>query len=256
MTVNGRLARISGAIPSVILTRSDLERTGIDRVSEGLLDIPSLDIQYPHNGGAAGLATVSLRGPDPSETMLTLDGQLLNDANTGDVDISQLPVAAFSAIDVSEGLGPQDLEGSSTIGGAVNLLSLRPTRDAHSAFSLSAGSFGQSEMWANATGSASKLGYALALDDQQEAGYVNETDLVCSFDLTSCSRQHLGSSIAQRSALANLTYAFSQNADVGVRLFSLGDVRDQSAGIAGIDSATGILQGPGPQTVRPKHSRL
>ena len=246
--VNGRLARTSGAIPSVIMTRADLERTGGDRITEGLLDIPSLDVQYPHNGGSAGLATVSLRGPDPSETMLTLDGQLLNDANTGDVDISQLPVAAFSSIDVSEGLGPQDLEGSSTIGGAVNLISLRPTREPHSAISLSAGSFGQSEAWLNTTGSQSKLGYAFALDDQQEAGYVGETDVVCSFDYSTCATQHLGSATSQRSALANVTYSFSQNADIGARIFTLGDVRDQSAGIAGIDSATGMLVGPGPQT--------
>lgn len=248
VTVNGRLARISGAIPSVILTRADMERTGSDRITEGLLDIPSLDIQYPHNGGSAGLATVSLRGPDPSETMLTLDGQLLNDANTGDVDISQLPVAAFSAVDVSEGLGPQDLEGSSTIGGAVNLISLQPTRDPHSAFSLSTGSFGQSEAWLNTTGSQSKLGYAFALDDQQEAGYVNETAVVCSFDLSTCGPQHLGSAISQRSALANVTYAFSQSADVGARIFTMADVRDQSAGVAGIDVANGRLVGPGPQT--------
>lgn len=249
VTVNGRLARTSGAIPSVIMTRADLERTGGDRITEGLLDIPSLDVQYPHNGGSAGLATVSLRGPDPSETMLTLDGQLLNDANTGDVDISQLPVAAFSSIDVSEGLGPQDLEGSSTIGGAVNLISLRPSRQPHSAYSLSTGSFGQSEAWFNATGSQNKFGYAFALDDQQEAGYVNETETVCSFDYSTCAPQYLGSGTSQRSALANLTYTFSQNSDAGVRIFTLGDTRDQSAGIAGIDAATGRLVGPGPQTL-------
>ena len=248
VTVNGRLARISGAIPSVTLTRADMERTGIDRISEGLLDVPSLDIQYPHNGGAAGLQTVSLRGPDPSETMLTLDGQLLNDANTGDVDISQLPVAAFSAIDVSEGLGPQDLEGSSTIGGAVNLISLRPTRDPHATYSAAFGSFGQTEGWLNATGTQGRLGYAFAADDQQEAGYVNEDDVVCAFDYSVCAPQHLGSSISQRSVLANLSYSISQNADIGARVFSLGDVRDQSAGVAGIDSATGQLVGPGPQT--------
>ncbi len=249
VTVNGRLARIASAIPSIVLSRADLERTGSDRITEGLLDIPSLDIQYPHNGGASGLATISLRGPDPSETMLTLDGQLLNDANTGDVDISELPVAAFNSISISEGLGPQDLEGSSTIGGAVNLVSLRPTHDPHSAFSLSAGSFGQSEAWFNSTGAQGKLGYALALDDQQEAGYVNETDTVCAFDLVTCGPQHLGSASSQRSALANLTYSFSQDADSGARIFTLGDLRDQSAGIAGIDHGSGMLVGPGPQVL-------
>jgi outer membrane receptor protein involved in Fe transport len=258
VTVNGRLARISGAIPSLVVTRADMERTGDDRIVQGLLALPSLDVQYPHNAGPDGLATVSLRGPDPSETMITLDGQLLNDANTGDVDVSQLPVAAFSSINVTEGLGPQDLEGSSTIGGAVNLISLTPTLAPHSAVSLSAGSFGQSEVWWNATGAQKKLGYALALDDQQEGGYVNETDDVCSFDTPpACAPEHLGSAVSQRSALANLRYSFSERADVGFRVFTLGDTRDESAAISGYmnpnppsydPNQTGTLYGPGLQT--------
>lgn len=250
VTVNGRLARVNGTIPAIDLTRADLDRDGQNRVADALLQVPSLDVQYPHNAGSAGLATISLRGPDPSETMLTLDGQLLNDANTGDVDISQLPVAPFSSVSVTEGLGPQDLEGSSTIGGAVNLVSLRPTRDPHTAFSLSAGSFGRSEAWYNTTGSLKKLGYAFALDDQQEGGYVNETDTVCPIGGgTPCAPQHLGSADSQRTVLANLEYSFSQNADIGARIFSMGDSRDQSASITGYqDSAGGTLAGPGPQT--------
>jgi len=101
----------------------------------------------------ASVAVAALRGPDPSETLITLDGQLLNDANTGDVDLSRFPVAAFTALDVTEGLGPADREGSNTIGGAVNLVSLRPTKDPHFAFSSGGGSFGYSEQWVNATGS-------------------------------------------------------------------------------------------------------
>lgn len=249
VTVDGRLARITGTIPSVELTRADFDRAGESRIVEGLLQVPSLDVQYPHNAGMGGIATVSLRGPDPSETMLTLDGQLLNDANTGDVDISELPVAAFSAASVAEGLGPEDLEGSSTFGGAVNLVSLRPTQAAHAAISLSAGSFGQSEMWYNATGSLHRLGYAIALDNQQEAGYVNEIDPVCPIGGGgSCAPQHLGSSVSQRTALLNLAYRFSQNADVDARAFMLGDVRDQSAGITGYENvAGGPLYGPGNQ---------
>ncbi len=248
VTVDGRFTRVRGAVPAIDLSRGDLDRLGFDRVADGLLTIPSLDVQYPHNASGGGPATVSLRGPDPSETMLTLDGQLLNDGNTGDIDISHLPVAAFSTVSVSEGLGPQDLAGSSTIGGAVTLVSLRPTLLPHAAASYSVGSFGRTEAWVNATGSRGKLGYAFALDDQQQAGSVNETATVCAFDGTTCAPQRLGSASAQRSALANVRYAFSQNADIALRVFSLGDVRDQSAAIAGIDRATRLLEGPGPQT--------
>ncbi len=250
VTVNGRLARVAGAVPSVIVPRAQMEATGYQRVSQALLEVPSLDLQYSHNAGADGLTTVSLRGPDPSETLVTLDGQVLNDANTGDVDISQLPVAAFNSVSVVEGLGPQDIEGSNTIGGAVNLISLRPTRQPHSAVSLSTGSFGQNEAWFNATGSHSKFGYALAADDQQASGYVNETDIACTnpADPSTCAPVHLGSWRAQRSLLGNFTYSFDDRSSVGLRMFSLGDMRDQSAGIAGIDNASGVLLSPGTQT--------
>ncbi|HEV3153554.1 MAG TPA: TonB-dependent receptor [Candidatus Baltobacteraceae bacterium] len=250
VTVDGRLARISGVIPSVDVSRASLDRLGENRVVQALVQIPSLDVQYPHNASSDGLATVSLRGPDPSETMVTLDGQLLNDANTGDLDVSQLPSAAFTSISVTEGLGPQDLEGSSTIGGAVNLVALRPTRDPHSALSLSTGSFGQNEIWYNATGSAKKLGYAFAVDDRQAQGYVDETDDVCPISGSGpCEPQHLGSWDSQRAALGNLDYAFSQNSGIGLRVFSMSDARDQSAAIAGYQNvAGGTISGPGPQT--------
>ena len=83
--------------------------------------------QRPDAGAPTAPAVVSLRGPDPSEALVTLDGQTLNDGNTGDLDLSQFAVPAFNSVNVTEGLGPTDSEGSNTFGGAVNLVSLRPT---------------------------------------------------------------------------------------------------------------------------------
>ncbi|HEV7179623.1 MAG TPA: TonB-dependent receptor, partial [Candidatus Baltobacteraceae bacterium] len=178
-------------------------------------------------------------------TLIALDGQILNDGNTGDLDVSRFPVAAFRALDVTEGLGPRDSEGSNTIGGAVNLLSLRPTRDPHHAFSLSVGSFGRTEGWYNTTGTHGRFGYALALDNQQEHGWVDQDVLLCGD--AACTNppepQHLGSSISSRSALANLTWAFSPNADLGVRAFTMGNHRDESGVLN--TPADAAAQGPG-----------
>ncbi len=44
-------------------------------------------------------------------------------------------VPAFNSVNVTEGLGPTDAEGSNTFGGAVNFVSLRPTVDDHLDFS-------------------------------------------------------------------------------------------------------------------------
>ena len=256
--VDGRLTPIQGTIPSVSLSRADFDLLGDDRIIDGLQTLPGTTFARPDGGAASAVAVVALRGPDPSESLLTLDGQLLNDGNTGDLDLSRLPVAAFSGVDVTEGLGPEDTNGSNTFGGAINLLSLRPTKDPHEALSYSGGSFGRSEGWFNATGTQGRLGYAFALDDQNEGGFVDRTVPLYSGSDPTCSpcATHLGSTVASHLALGTLTYSFAQNADVTARVFTLGDNRDQSSALNGIDRNAGDVGtpsydqfiGPGNQT--------
>jgi outer membrane receptor protein involved in Fe transport len=238
VTVDGRLAPIVGEIPSVAVSRPDMDRLGDNRVVEALEALPGATFTRPDGGAASAIDVVSLRGPDPSESLIALDGQLLNDGNTGDLDLSRFPVAAFSGVDVTEGLGPEDSNGSNTFGGAINFISLQPTQTPHVGFSTSGGSFGQSESWLNATGARDKLGYAFAVDDQNEGGYVNQTvPLYSSVAGSTCEPcpTHLGSSVASHLGLGNLTWTFSQNADITARVFLLGDIRDESSAINGID---------------------
>ena len=259
VSVDGRLAPIQGTIPSVTITRADLDRLGDDRIVDALQSVPGTTLTRPDGGAASAITVVSLRGPDPSESLLALDGQLLNDGNTGDLDISRLPVAAFSAVDVTEGLGPEDSNGSNTFGGAINFVSLRPTLAPHYSYALSGGSFGQSEAAFNATGTQGRLGYAFALDQQNETGYVsNQTEQLYSTSNPKCSpcATTLGSGVDSDLAVGTLSWSFSQNADVTARYFILGDNRDQSAALNGIDERAsdigtpqyGQFTGPGDQT--------
>jgi outer membrane cobalamin receptor len=249
VTVDGRLAPVHGEVPSVVVTRASMDALGENRAVDALMALPSATFTRPDGGGAAGISVVSLRGPDPSESLIALDGQTLNDGNTGDVDLSRFPAAAFSAIDVSEGLGPEDTNGSNTFGGAINFVSLQPTRAHHVSFSTSAGSWGQSEASLNATGSQKRLGYAIALDDQHEAGYVNQLLNLHSTIDPACNpcQTPVGSSVASRLGLANLSYTFSPNADVAFRLFTLGDDRDMSASTTGVQN--GAFFGPGAESL-------
>jgi outer membrane receptor protein involved in Fe transport len=245
-SADGRLLPVAGAIPSITFTRADFDALGDDRIVDGLRELPGATFSRPDGGASSAISVVSLRGPDPSESLLALDGQLLNDGNTGDVDLSRLPVAAFSAVDVTEGLGPQDSNGSNTFGGAIDLITLQPTKAPHQSVQLSGGTFGRSEASFNATGTQGRLGYAAALDDQNESGYVNQTVPLYSSTNPECSpcATPLGSSIAAHTALGTLTYAFSQNADVTGRVFVLGDDRDQSSALNGIDRNVGDIGTP------------
>ena len=252
VTVDGLLAPSRNAIPSSVIARQKMEDAGNDRIIDALPEVPSVTLPRPDGGAATAPSVVALRGPDPSETLVTLDGQILNDGNTGDLDLSRFPVSAFASVNITEGLGPKDLEGSNTIGGGVNIESLSPTRRWHNAFSLSTGSFGMNEGWYNASGSRGHLGYAFALDDQQEQGYVNQIVALCNTNPCTAGPGNtlplvLGSTISSRSALANITWNFSQDADIGLRLFTLGNRRDESGALNAPDPSDlkGGFVGPG-----------
>jgi outer membrane receptor protein involved in Fe transport len=249
--VNGGFALVRNVIPEMSVSRSQMDALGYDNVLEGLQQVPSVIIQRPDAGAPTAPAVVSLRGPDPSEALVTLDGQTLNDANTGDLDLSQFAVPAFNSLNVTEGLGPTDSEGSNTFGGAVNLVSLRPTLQDHFGLSGSLGSYGTSQAWLNATGSIGKLGYALAGNNYQQSGQVDQNFMVypsnnlapqnCGANSGSSKPPqncpvltHLGSTINSRLGMVNLDYNFSQRADFGVRIFTLGNFRDVSSAVNGI----------------------
>lgn len=243
VTVNGGFTLHRNGIPEVDISRAQMDAAGYSNVVQALAQVPSVVIQRPDGGAPTAPAAVSMRGPDPSEALVTLDGHPLNDGNTGDVDLSQFPVPAFNSIDVTEGLGPSDSEISSTFGGAVNFVSLQPTQTPHVNLSGSIGSYGTSQTSLNATGTSGKLGYALAANNFQQAGEVdenvpvtplNDTPVDCVTNGNCPVLAHLGSTISSRLGVANLQYDFSQRSDAGLRIFSLNNSRDESSALNGI----------------------
>jgi outer membrane cobalamin receptor len=257
VTVDGRLAVPHSTVPTRTVTRADMDALGFDRVAEALALIPSATLTKPDGGATGATTVVSLRGPDPSETRIALDGQPLNDTNTGDFDLATFPSTALSGIDVSEGLGPEDGRGSDTIGGEINLVSLRPTVQPARALRFSLGSYGTSTAEVNATGRVGRLGYAVALGDEQHAGYVHDYPVALNvFDANGNAETvttRLGSAFSARTALANLTYDLSSRSALRVRFLTADDVRDEGASqTAPVDPANAapgaLFVGSGPET--------
>ena len=228
ISVDGRLAPARSTVPSREISRADLTASGYDRAVDALATLPSVTLVKPGGGAPGAPAVVALRGPDPSETRIALDGQPLNDANTGDLDLALFPSAVLGAVEVSEGLGPEDHRGADTIGGEVNLVSLRPTATPQRLLRLSAGSFGTSTIDAGGTGRIGRLGYALAAGSARSDGDVHDYPVTFSSPQGSTTAV-LGSRIAASTALVHLTYDLSPRATLRLRSFTLADTRDLSA---------------------------
>jgi outer membrane cobalamin receptor len=76
-------------------------------------------------GGYGAYSTASVRGSSAQQVKVYIDGVPLHQAQSGTVNLADLPTASLSRIEVYRGYGPFDLSGSN-IGGVVNLVTQSP----------------------------------------------------------------------------------------------------------------------------------
>lgn len=86
-----------------------------------------IGIRVRQYGGLGRFATVSIRGSSANQVEVFLDGVPLNDAYLGVTNLGDLPLGGIERIEVYRGFSPPHL-GTSTIGGAVNLVTTDDTK--------------------------------------------------------------------------------------------------------------------------------
>jgi outer membrane receptor protein involved in Fe transport len=231
--VNGRQTVSTTSAPTVILDPQRLAAIGAQNVTNDLAQQMALTITRPA-GGAPGLPqTASLRGPDPSETLIDIDGHIMNNANTGDFDLELLDPSEFTNIQVVYGVGPASLGGANAQGGTIDFHTIDPTPQDHGLLRVSAGNFDTSAYTLQATGTADqRLGYALSLHHYYSAGAVS--DYLVSYQpiprLPIVDQTTVGSAINATSTLAKVRYAFgSSGGFVQATYWNTAAYRDLSA---------------------------
>lgn len=228
---NGRDTVSTSSTPVTTINAQTYADEGYTRVSDVLQNDETTTLFHTTGGGSTVLPTsVAIRGPDPTETLVDIDGHRINNGNTGDFDLSLLDPADYSSIELVRGISPSSLVGPDTIDGAINIRTIEPTLDPHGLLRFNYGSFAGFASSLQTTGTVDgRLGYVLSLHRQGTDGEVNENV----FDVGSDSVQHVGSGMLGSSSLAKLRYAFGA-AGAGYAELSFHDqsaFRDLSAGL-------------------------
>jgi len=96
-------------------------------------------------GGLGSYASISMRGASAQQCLVLVDGRRLNTPSGGGVDISKIPVAAISLIDIIRG-SDAALYGEAAMGGIVNIITKDPGRSMKADLSATAGSYGVAEV--------------------------------------------------------------------------------------------------------------
>jgi iron complex outermembrane receptor protein len=98
-------------------------------------------VQIRQTGGLGSLSTVSLRGSSGDQVVVYIDGIPLNDASGGGVDLSNIALADVESIEIYRGITPVHF-GTASMGGVVNIKTLRSRGDFRATTTAGWGSFG------------------------------------------------------------------------------------------------------------------
>ena len=244
----GRVQSTGGALstssaPSDALDAQRYAAWGYTSVADVLQDDISTTLVRPLGGSSILPTSVALRGPDPTETLVDVDGHQVNSGNTGDFDFSLLDPADYGTIELVKGISPSSLVGPDTIDGAINVRTLDPTANPHGLLRLSAGSFSSFGTTLQSTGSYDRLGYALSLHRTTTAGETNETV----FDASAGGAAQVGSALDASTALGKVRYAFGRGGDGYAELSfrTQSQFRDLSAGLSSVPAPGSATPPPG-----------
>ncbi|GAA0202941.1 TonB-dependent receptor [Kangiella japonica] len=135
-----RQSQAEGTNPVQVLTREDLDRTGLKTVGDILQRLPAAgsalntrfnssgNFGFPPDGGGigAGAAEVALRHLDAKRTLVLVDGvRWVNGSSasgvSNSVDLNTIPISIVERIEVLED-GASSIYGSDAIAGVVNVI--------------------------------------------------------------------------------------------------------------------------------------
>ncbi|MBV9055413.1 MAG: TonB-dependent receptor [Candidatus Eremiobacteraeota bacterium] len=181
LTVIGQVRASAGetvstsSAPTISLSATQAAAAAVTSVASMLYDQPSTTPVLPMGGGSNAATVFAVRGPDPTETLVDIDGHQVNNGGTGTVDLSLIDPAALEDVQVIYGISPSSLIGPNTIGGGVNIVTLVPTATPQSLMRIFGGSYGTFGTTLQTTGTDSRIGYAFSLHATTSDGSVNQT---------------------------------------------------------------------------------
>lgn len=132
-------------------------------------------------GGLGDYSTLSVRGAASEQTTIMINGIPLNPEGSASINLSELPLSAFSQVELYRSHVPPELQ-SASIGGVVNLI---PNREKHQKISTGIGSFETTNTEVSLTQKVQKnelLIFARHFQTQGNFEYFDDNATIYNFD--------------------------------------------------------------------------
>lgn len=154
----------------MVITAKDIEAKKTSSVAEILKSVPGLDVAS--NGGPGTNTSVFLRGADSKNTLILVDGVMLNDPSSANrsAELSNLAVDNIERIEVVK--GPMSvMYGSNATSGVINIITKKGKGPFAGFLDLSGGSYGTVKTGAGASGTLKSLNYSLTVSGVRSDGF-------------------------------------------------------------------------------------
>ena len=158
-----------------VITREEIANTPDRSVAEIIQRTAGVEVtQY---GPVGAVALPKIRGSESGQVLILLNGRRINDAQSGQFDLSNLPVSKddIERIEILRGAASA-LYGADAMGGVINVITKTPSPVPYTRASASYGSFGTQEYSLLHQRKFGPFAYGVSLSKEQSRGYRDNSD--------------------------------------------------------------------------------
>ena len=162
--------RNTGGSSVTVITAEEIKRSGQQSVEEVIKGTAGIDVAS--NGGPGTVTSVYLRGADPKNTLVLLDGVPLNDPADGTraPNMSNITVDNIERIEIVRG-AVSFLYGSNASAGVINIITKKGSAKAESFASVDGGSFHTYKLSGGTSGQEGPVNYSLGVSRLKSDGF-------------------------------------------------------------------------------------
>ncbi|MEI6807811.1 MAG: TonB-dependent receptor, partial [bacterium] len=168
-----RNSRQASQMPAnvTVMTAADIEKAGYGSIVDAIRDAGG--ISFRSSSGNESQAEVQMRGfgeNSGGRLLVLLDGQRLNRPDMAGINWLQIPLGNVERVEILRGSDSVSY-GDHAVGGVINIVTKKGTRDPEVFTHISGGSYGENTERAGYSASSGKLTYAINAERQQTDGY-------------------------------------------------------------------------------------
>jgi outer membrane cobalamin receptor len=158
-----------------VITKEEIANTPDRSVAEIIQRTAGVEVtQY---GPVGAVSLPKIRGSEAGQVLILLNGRRINDAQSGQFDLSNLPVSKedIERIEILRGAASA-LYGADAMGGVINVITKAPSSIPYTRASASFGSFGTQEYSLLHQRKLGPLAYGFSLSKEQSRGFRENSD--------------------------------------------------------------------------------